>query len=161
MTLSTWIRSCFIRQSRSRVPMVRRGKPKVRPLIRPVLEVLEDRLAPAILTVNTLADNNPSSPNTSFLSLREALTLVNNNGNPASLNQKSMPSGWASQINGAFGSSNTIQFAPSLLTQNAGFGVPVGWSMPTATPSPPTTPSWSRWPSPRGQRVPSWEARQR
>src|SRR5262249_60624381 len=59
------------------------------------LERLEARLAPATLWVNTTADN---TTDTSVLTLRDAITLVNNAGDPASLVQSSMPSGWASQI---------------------------------------------------------------
>ncbi len=122
MTLSTWIRRCFVRQSSSHAPIVRCRKPKVRARIRPTVEVLEDRFAPAVLTVNTLTDG---TGDTSHLDLREALTLVNHGGNPASLNQSSMPAGWASQISGVFGSNDTIQFDPSLLTQSVGFGLGV------------------------------------
>src|SRR4051812_36638218 len=61
----------------------------------PRLEALEDRLAPATLTVNSPADN---TADTSVLTLREAITLVNNGGDPTSLGQASMPAGWASQI---------------------------------------------------------------
>src|SRR5262249_20794396 len=45
---------------------------------RPRIELLEDRLAPAVLTVNTLTDelDAPSSEN-GFLSLREAITSIN------------------------------------------------------------------------------------
>ncbi len=75
---------------------------------RPVLEALEDRLAPAVLTVNSAADN---TTNVTVLTLRDALALVNNGGNPSSLGQSSMPSGWASQIAGTFGSNDTIDFA--------------------------------------------------
>ena len=78
---------------------------------RPAVEQLEDRLAPATLVVNALADN---ITDTSHLTLRDAITLVNNAGNSNSLGQSSMPSGWASQIAGTFGSSDTIQFDSSL-----------------------------------------------
>src|SRR5205823_1033051 len=75
--------------------------------------MLESRLAPATLTVNTLADN---TTDTTVLTLRDAITLVNNAGNPSSLGQGSMPSGWASQINttNAFGTQDTILFDSSL-----------------------------------------------
>jgi hypothetical protein len=87
--------------------------------VRPALEALEDRWAPAVLTVNTLADN---TTDTSHLTLRAAVTLVNNAGNPGSLGQSSLPAGWASQVSGAFGQKDTIQFDPGLLTQNIGYG---------------------------------------
>jgi predicted outer membrane repeat protein len=78
---------------------------------RPALEPVENRIAPATLTVNTTDDN---TTDTGFLTLREAITLVNNGGNPTSLGQSSLPAGWASQITGAFGSNDTIQFMPGL-----------------------------------------------
>ena len=81
--------------------------------VRPRLEQLEDRLTPSTLTVNTLADN---ITDTSFLTLREAVLLVNSGGDLTSLGQSSMPSGWASQIADSFGSNDTIQFDPSLFT---------------------------------------------
>jgi hypothetical protein len=70
---------------------------------------LEDRLAPATISVNTTADN---TSDTSVLTLRDAITLVNNAGDPTSLGQSSMPAGWASQIDttNPFGSNDTIQF---------------------------------------------------
>jgi predicted outer membrane repeat protein len=78
---------------------------------RPALEPVENRIAPATLTVNTADDN---TTDTAFLTLREAITLVNNGGNPTSLGQSSLPAGWASQIAGPFGTNDTIQFAPGL-----------------------------------------------
>jgi hypothetical protein len=77
---------------------------------RPVLEVLEERLAPATLTVNSPDDN---ITDTSVLTLRDAVTLVNKGGNPSSLGQTSMPSGWQNQINTfnntqPFGNNDTI-----------------------------------------------------
>src|SRR5438876_11797734 len=84
---------------------------KRRSTFKPCLEALEDRLAPAALTVNSLADN---ITDTSVLTLRDAIVLVDNGGNPASLGQSSMPSGWASQISGPFGSNDAIGFESSL-----------------------------------------------
>jgi hypothetical protein len=43
------------------------------------LEVLEHRLSPAVLTVNTTADN---TTDTSVLTLRDAITLANSAGDP-------------------------------------------------------------------------------
>jgi hypothetical protein len=59
--------------------------------------------------VNTTADN---TTDTSVLTLRDAITLVNNGGNPASLGQASMPAGWSAQIDttNPFGSEDTIDF---------------------------------------------------
>src|ERR1700735_1802165 len=68
--------------------------------LRPVLQMLEGRLTPATLFVNTSLDN---TTDTSHLTLRDAVTLVNNDGDPNSLGQSSMPNGWATQTTGAFG----------------------------------------------------------
>jgi hypothetical protein len=68
-------------------------------------------LAPATLTVNTTADD-PTPTLTTALTLRDAITLVNNAGNPASLGQSSMPAAWAAQIDttNPFGTDDTIAF---------------------------------------------------
>jgi hypothetical protein len=73
------------------------------------LERLEDRMAPAVLAVNTTADN---ITDTSVLTLRDAITLINSGGDPTALGQSSMPAGWASQINttNPFGSNDAIDF---------------------------------------------------
>jgi hypothetical protein len=88
----------------------RRRRP-IRRLFRPSLHILEERLAPAILLVNSVADN---TSDTSHLTLRDAVSLVNNAGNPAYLDHLSMPSGWASQISGTFGDNDTIGFSSTL-----------------------------------------------
>jgi hypothetical protein len=108
MSPAHWIRRLFLRPSRA--PFTHPRKQKVRLW----LETLEDRSAPAVLTVNTLAD---TTTDTGHLSLRDAITLVNNGGNQAALNQSLMPAGWASQINtttNPFGANDTIQFDPGL-----------------------------------------------
>jgi hypothetical protein len=82
------------------------------PTCKPVLESLEDRLAPAVLTVNTTCDD-PAQAITSALTLRDAIALVNQGGDPTSLGQASMPAAWAAQIDtsaGPFGSGDTIKF---------------------------------------------------
>src|SRR5947209_436878 len=76
-----------------------------------LIELLEDRVVPATLTVNSLAGN---ITDTSHLTLREAVTLVDHSGDPSSLGQGSMPGGWSSQITGTFGTNDTIQFDASL-----------------------------------------------
>jgi hypothetical protein len=75
----------------------------------PRVESLEARLAPAVLKVDTTADN---ITDTSVLTLRDAISLVNSGGDPTPLGQSSMPAGWASQIDitNPFGSNDTIQF---------------------------------------------------
>ena len=80
-----------------------------------------------VLTVNSLADN---TTDTSHLTLRDAITLVNNGGNPGSLGQSSMPPGWAAQITGSFGGDATIEFAASLSGGTITLG---GTSLPTIT----------------------------
>src|SRR5437016_1716591 len=71
----------------------------------PRLEVLEDRWAPAVLTVNTLADET-AADNT--LSLREAISVVNS-GSTAGLSSAEQ-----AQVSGTLGQNDTIQFAASL-----------------------------------------------
>jgi hypothetical protein len=77
------------------------------------LEGLEGRLAPATLTVNSTADN---TNDTNVLTLRDAITLVDNAGNPGSLGQATMPADWLTQINtppnapNPFGTNDTILF---------------------------------------------------
>jgi parallel beta-helix repeat protein len=106
----SWLRSSRS-GSQPKVPPTSRRRPRRRQPARgkPNLEPLEDRLVLATLLVNTTADN---TTDTSVLTLRDAITLVNNAGNPASLGQASMPASWASQINttNPFGSNDTIQF---------------------------------------------------
>jgi hypothetical protein len=72
------------------------------------LEPLEGRVAPAVLTVNSVADG--PAPDPTVLTLREAVQLVNSGGDPTSLGQSSMPAGWASQISGQIGNGDIIQF---------------------------------------------------
>ena len=74
-------------------------------------EVLEDRLAPATLLVNSVADN---ITDTSHLTLRDAIMLVDSGGKVAPLGQSSIPGGWASQISGTFGTNDTIDFSSAL-----------------------------------------------
>src|SRR5438132_6204432 len=71
----------------------------------PRLESLEGRLAPALLTVNTLADETVPDGG---LSLREAIGVVNT-GSTAGLSDAEL-----GQISGTLGSSDTVQFDPSL-----------------------------------------------
>src|SRR5579862_2354739 len=69
---------------------------------RPILEALEERLAPAVLTVNSTADNTTSD---SALTLREAVAVVNGTlGRSLSTTEKA-------QVSGTLGSNDTIQFA--------------------------------------------------
>jgi hypothetical protein len=108
--------------SRGRKTLRARSRIFHRNKARPRVELLEDRTAPATLTVNTTADN---TTDTSVLTLRDAITLVNNGGNPTSLGQSTMPAGWASQINTAnpFGGNDTIQF--NISTSDPGYTAPI------------------------------------
>jgi hypothetical protein len=108
MSIFRWLKAQQITSSRR--PTKRTGKP--RRGYRPGVECLENRLAPATLTVNSLADN---TTDTSHLTLRDAITLVNHSGDPSTLGQSTMPAGWAGQIGGGeFGSVDTILFDSSL-----------------------------------------------
>jgi large repetitive protein len=117
MSFARWLAKYFPEQFASRRSGRRRAyRKQVRPRqSRPRLESLEDRLAPATLTVNSTAD---SITLTTALTLREAMTLIDNAGNPNSLGQASYPAGWVSQINttNAFGTGDTILFAPLVFT---------------------------------------------
>src|SRR5215472_8432685 len=115
MSFANWLSDCLgFRYAARRVDARRvpgRQRPSRQRTHRPSVECLEDRLAPATLTVNTLADN---TTDTSVLTLRDAIVLVDNSGDPTSLGQSSMPRGWSSQINGGFGSNDTVQFASNM-----------------------------------------------
>jgi predicted outer membrane repeat protein len=88
--LCNWIRP------RQTVTTVRR-----RPLFRPALEMLEDRWAPAVLTVNSVADNTTVD---AALTLREAIQVVDGTlGRALSAVEKT-------QVTGILGSNDTIQF---------------------------------------------------
>src|SRR5688572_21453355 len=73
MTLPSWIRNWIGRASPVRTP--RRARPDAN-RARPTLEVLEDRTAPAVLTVNTTTDG-AANHSDSQLTLREAIAIVN------------------------------------------------------------------------------------
>jgi streptogramin lyase len=77
----------------------------VRRRFRPVLEVLEDRMAPAVLTVNSTADTAQATD--PYLSLREAIAIVNSSTLPTGLSSQIR-----AQISGTLhaGQSDTIQF---------------------------------------------------
>lgn len=112
MSFKSWINSFHFPLGSFEQPRPRSRKARARQAWhRMTLEILENRLALAGLTVNSLADN---TTDTSVLTLRDAIELVNNVGDPAALGQASMPGGWSSQITGSFGDNDTIQFDPSL-----------------------------------------------
>jgi hypothetical protein len=76
---------------------------------RPALEVLEDRLAPAILIVNTNVD--VVNPTDGTLSLRDAILAV------GAGNANGLTAGETNQVSGTFGSNDTIQFDARLAGQ--------------------------------------------
>ncbi len=80
---------------------------------------LEDRLAPAVLTVNSLADG-PITAIGSTLTLREAVALIDTDGRATDSAGNSLLSAKASQINTSspFGSNDVIQFAPDLFSSS-------------------------------------------
>ena len=78
---------------------------------RPVLESLEDRLVPATLTVNSVADTIAAG---TALTLREAVLLVDNGGNATAAVGRALTAGESHQLTGTFGSNDTILFDPSL-----------------------------------------------
>jgi hypothetical protein len=102
MFTRTWIRRLF-----ARTPHTRRKEPA---RFRPRLEALEGRLAPAVLTVNSTADN---TTDTSVLTLREAIAIVNTSPDVKTLSQSIQ-----NQISGALhaGKTDTIQFDPTKVT---------------------------------------------
>lgn len=79
----------------------------------PALDVLEDRTAPAVFTVNGLGDDTNAD---STLSLREAVAIINGGGTDAGHNllSRALTSGELAEISGALGSNDTIQFTPGL-----------------------------------------------
>jgi hypothetical protein len=80
-----------------------------RATVRLSLEQLEWRQAPAVLTVNSLGDDNTAD---NVLTLREAILVVNGHLG------RTVTSGEQGQISGgAVGTNDTIQFAPSLAGQ--------------------------------------------
>jgi hypothetical protein len=102
MTTRSWIRRLFARTPRS----VRNNLTGYRPR----LETLEDRLAPATLTVNSTADN---TTDTSVLTLREAIAIVNTSPDLSSLSTQIQ-----NQISGTLhaGMSDTIVFDHTKVT---------------------------------------------
>jgi predicted outer membrane repeat protein len=87
---------------------------------RPRLEALEDRLAPAVLTVNTLDDAIVPD---GVLSLREAIAVVNS-GSTAGLSAAEVAQ--VDQSTNALGTNDLIQFAPGLASATNSTGGPVG-----------------------------------
>jgi hypothetical protein len=82
-----------------------------------LLETLEDRLAPATLTVSSLGDGVSGTAAT--LDLREAILLVNSGGTATDTSGNSLSAAKVSQVNTTqpFGSNDTIQFDAGLSGQ--------------------------------------------
>src|SRR4051794_3220884 len=82
---------------------------------RPALEVLEGRLAPAVLTVNSVADNTSQD---TLLTLREAVQVVNGTLG------RTLTAGENAQMSGTLGSNDTILFnlpsGPQTITLSGG-----------------------------------------
>ncbi len=97
-----------------------RARPKRTPAqrrrgFRPVLEALEERFCPAVLTVNSLADTTTAD---TALTLREAIAVVDGTlGRP-------LTSAEQAQITGSLGSGDTIKFSlpagPQTITLSGG-----------------------------------------
>ncbi len=85
----------------------------------PIVTILEDRFAPAVLTVNSLVDG-PVSAAAATLSLREAVVLVDTGGTASDASGMSLLAAKGNQIDASsqFGSNDVIQFAPNLVGTN-------------------------------------------
>jgi hypothetical protein len=98
----------LIRRGRTARRDGRPGAAKARPRV----EALEGRLAPTTLTVNSLADNtNPGN----FLTLREAVLLVDSGGDPHAALGRPLTPKEAAQVDttNPFGTTDTIKFDPT------------------------------------------------
>ncbi len=116
MLFSPWMR---LRKSSPARPRTARKRGAIRPRrdAKLYLERLEERLAPATLTVNSLADT--VSGTSTSLDLREAILLVNSGGTATDSSGNSLSTAKGSQIDtstGGFGTNDTIQFDPSLFS---------------------------------------------
>src|SRR5262245_56028437 len=115
MTMHSWIRNLFHPPVSRRAPEgSRKALHRVRPAVarcRLRLELLEDRLAPATLTVNSTADT--ANVTDSYLSLREAIAIVNSANLPGGLSQQIL-----NQISGTLhdGKTDKIVFDPTTVT---------------------------------------------
>src|SRR6516162_9402247 len=100
----TWWKKFFGGSRRGRKP---KRKAPTRPrFFVPRLELLESRLAPAVLTVNTALDE--TTPD-NLLSLREAVNVVNTQST-AGLSAAEL-----THITGTLGDNDTIRFSSSLV----------------------------------------------
>jgi hypothetical protein len=91
-------------------PVTRKSRASRRRSFLPQLEALEDRLAPAVLIVNTSTDEATADD---FLSLRQAVNVVNTQS------ESGLSGPEQNQISGPLGSNDTIQFDPSLMARRS------------------------------------------
>src|SRR5947209_4660941 len=110
MTLGNWLRAHALntpiagRRRKQRVAK-RQGSARVS------VEQLESRDAPAVLVVNaTDANSSDNTTSDNFLTLREAVLLVNNAGNASNALGRGLSAAEASRITGTFGNFDTIRF---------------------------------------------------
>ena len=110
MTRNRWqqlVRSLFVSKPARGTSSLRSAKRNPKNRFRPSFERLDDRVVPAVITVNTLSDENDHTD--SLLSLREAIAVVN------SQSTAGLSNGELAQVSGTLGT-DTIQFDPSLFT---------------------------------------------
>ncbi|HLN29351.1 MAG TPA: hypothetical protein VK395_16500, partial [Gemmataceae bacterium] len=116
MSFVRWLPRCLAQQSAVRRSERRHKAGARRRPSQLTVMVLEDRLAPAVLTVNSLADA-PISGDSSTLTLREAIALVNTGGTATDASGASLSAAKSSQIDTTqpFGTKDTVQFDAHLL----------------------------------------------
>jgi hypothetical protein len=85
--------------SRQKCPREQRGR-----TFRLGLEMLDDRVVPAVLTINTLADTTDSG----LLSVRDAISVVDGGSTSG------LPASEVNQVSGTLGQNDTITFAAGL-----------------------------------------------
>ncbi|MBI2806879.1 MAG: hypothetical protein HYX68_18015 [Planctomycetes bacterium] len=110
MNTRMWLRSIVKKLTGPNNRRDRLGK--LRQYHRPQVERVEERLAPATLIVNTPNDNTTSD---TFLSLREAISLVNNMGNANAALGRGLTTEEAAQLSETFGTDDTIEFDSAAL----------------------------------------------
>jgi hypothetical protein len=115
MSLPNWLAKIFPQHSAVRSRKTRARQPRI-PL---TITALEERMAPALLTVNSLIDA-PVSGTTPTLSLREAILLIDSGGTATDAAGNSLIAAKASQINttNPFGTDDTVVFDSSLTGQS-------------------------------------------
>ncbi|HLJ92896.1 MAG TPA: CSLREA domain-containing protein [Gemmataceae bacterium] len=105
MTSRHWFYRFFSRRARQQVNRSKGPSRRVQLTRRPILEPLENRLAPAVLMVTTSGDDVTHNDGT--VSLREAILAINAGGSQGDPDI-------IAQNPGTFGTNDTIIFSPSL-----------------------------------------------